>query len=157
MIEDYLTGIAFGILTRIVLGFTNYSKRLGLELSDTKEGTGFQNAITPPKFSWIATAIYGLSALFIFHGFVDLSTSTGFKYLGTYLGSMIIFGAIFFMPGKVSIFDKWFFKVIFNSMANRYADYKKSNDSERAKAMKFLLDRIKKIKGKKNLYLNYLD
>ena len=118
MIEDYLTGIAFGILTRIV----------------------------PPKFSWIATAIYGLSALYIFHGFVDLSTSTGFKYLGTYLGSMIIFGAIFFMPGKVSIFDKWFFKIIFNSMVNRYADYKQSNDTERAKAIKYLLDKIKKIK-----------
>jgi hypothetical protein len=49
------------------------------------------------------------------------------------------------MPGKKSIFDDLFFKITFSSMANRYADFKKSNDTERAKAMKFLLDRIKKL------------
>ena len=145
MLEDYFAGVLFGILTRIILGFTSYTKRLGLELSDTKEGTGFQNAITPPKFSWFATPIYILSAAFIFYSFADNSLSTALKYLGTYLGSLIVFGAVFFMPNKKSIFDDWFFKIIFSSMSNRYADFKKNNDTERAKAMKFLLDKIKKL------------
>tara|TARA_B110000977_G_C10936695_1_gene439253 strand:+ start:58 stop:501 length:444 start_codon:yes stop_codon:yes gene_type:complete len=147
VIDDYITGIVLGILTRILIGFTSQTKRIGIKISDTKEGTGFQNAITPPKFNWFATIIYGLSAIFIFYSFTDNSLSTGFKYTGTYLGSIILFGAVFFMPGKKSIFDDLFFKIIFNSTANRYADYKKSNDSERAKAMKYLLDRIKKING----------
>ena len=145
MIDDYITGIVLGILTRILIGFTSQTKRIGIKISDTKEGTGFQNAITPPKFNWFATIVYGLSAIFIFYSFTDNSLSIGFKYTGTYLGSMILFGAVFFMPGKKSIFDDLFFKIIFNSMANRYADYKKLNDSERAKAMKFLLDKIKKL------------
>jgi hypothetical protein len=145
MAEDYFAAVLFGILTRIIVAYSSFNKRLGIQISDTKEGTGFQDAITPPKFSWFATPVYVLSAAFIFYSFADNSLSTGFKYTGTYLGSMIIFGAVFFMPGKKSIFDDLFFKITFSSMANRYADYKKSNDSERAKAMKFLLDRIKKL------------
>ena len=145
MAEDYFAAVLFGILTRIVVGFSSFNKRLGIEISDTKEGTGFQNAITPPKFSWFAIPVYVLSAAFIFYSFTDNSLSTAFKYTGTYIGSMILFGAVFFMPGKKSIFDDLFFKITFSSMANRYADYKKSNDSERAKAMKFLLDKIKKL------------
>jgi len=146
MTEDYIIGIVLGILTRIILGFTSQTKRIGIKISDTKEGTGFQNAITPPKFNWFATIVYGLSAIFIFYSFVEQPLSLGLKYFGTYLGSVIVFGAIFFMPNKKSIFDKWFFKIILGSMNNRYIDFNKSNDTERAKAMKFLLDRIKKIK-----------
>ena len=146
MVEDYITALVLSILTRIVIGFTSHTKKIGLEISDTKEGTGFQNAITPPKFTWVATIVYGLSGLFIFYAFVEQSSSLGLKYLGTYLGGTILFGAIFFMPNKKSIFDDRFFKIILNSMTNRYEDYKRSKDGERAKAMKFLLDKIKKIK-----------
>jgi hypothetical protein len=146
MAEDYFAAVLFGILTRIVIGFSSFNKRLGIEISDTKEGTGFQDAITPPKFIiWFATPVYILSGAFIFYSFADNSLSTAFKYTGSYIGSMILFGAVFFMPGKKSIFDDLFFKITFSSMANRYADFKKSNDTERAKAMKFLLDRIKKL------------
>ena len=53
------------ILTRIILGFINYTKSLGLGLSNEKDGTGFQNAITPPWFSTLALIIYGFSIFFI--------------------------------------------------------------------------------------------
>ena len=112
MLVDHLTALGFGFVTRIILGFTNYTKALGLKLSDTKEGTGFQDAITPPKFFIIALIVYGLSVIFLVYGFTDNPISTGFTFLIIYIISLIITGAIFFMPNKASPFEKLFFKII---------------------------------------------
>ena len=49
---EYLIILTLGIFTRIILGFVNYTKSLGLELSNEKDGTGYQNAITPPFVSF---------------------------------------------------------------------------------------------------------
>mgnify|MGYP007000191823 len=41
MIIKYTIVLIFGILTRIILGFTNYIQSLGLQLSESKNGSGF--------------------------------------------------------------------------------------------------------------------
>ena len=79
---EYFIILALGILTRVILGFVNYTKSLGLELSNEKNGTGYQNAITPPLFPLIASTIYGLSLFVIISGFFERAFITGFIYLG---------------------------------------------------------------------------
>ena len=140
---EYFVVLTFGVLTRILLGFTNYTQSLGVELSNTKDGIDYQNAITPPAFSMIATIIYGLSLLSICFGFV-VSFTTGLIYLGIYLSSLIIVGAVFFRPGVLSPFAKPFYNIVLNSIVNRHADYKNNNDTVRAEAMGILLERFKK-------------
>ena len=140
---EYFVVLTFGVLTRILLGFTNYTQSLGVELSNTKDGIDYQNAITPPAFSMIATIIYGLSLLSICFGFV-VSFTTGLIYLGIYLSSLIIVGAVFFRPGVLSPFAKPFYNIVLNSIVNRHTDYKNNNDTARAEAMGILLERFKK-------------
>ena len=141
---EYFIILILGIFTRIILGFVNYTKSLGLELSNEKDGTGYQNAITPPLFPLIASTIYGLSLIVIFYGFFEYSFTTGLIYLGLYLLTLIIVGATLFKPNSLSPLAKPFYYIVLNSMVNRYANYKKNNDEVRAKAIEIVLEKFKK-------------
>lgn len=140
---EYFIILALGILTRVILGFVNYTKSLGLELSNEKNGTGYQNAITPPLFPLIASTIYGLSLFVIISGFFERAFITGFIYLGLYLLTLIIVGATLFRPNSLSPLAKPFYNIVLNSMVNRYANYKKKNDEVRAKAIEIVLEKFK--------------
>ena len=140
---EYFIILALGILTRVILGFVNYTKSLGLELSNEKNGTGYQNAITPPLFPLIASTIYGLSLFVIISGFFERAFVTGFIYLGLYLLTLIIVGATLFRPNSLSPLAKPFYHIVLNSMVNRYANYKKKNDEVRAKAIEIVLEKFK--------------
>ena len=140
---EYFIILALGILTRVILGFVNYTKSLGLELSNEKNGTGYQNAITPPLFPLIASTIYGLSLFVIISGFFERAFITGFIYLGLYLLTLIIVGATLFRPNSLSPLAKPFYNIVLNSMVNRYANYKKKNDEVRAKAIEIVIEKFK--------------
>ena len=140
---EYIIISTLGICTRIILGFVNYTKSLGLELSNEKDGTGYQNAITPPLFPLIASTIYGLSLFFIIAGFFEKSFMIGFAYLGLYLLTLIVVGATLFSPNSLSPLAKPFYHIVLNSMVNRYANYKKRNDEVRAKAIEKVLEKFK--------------
>ena len=140
---EYFIILALGILTRVILGFVNYTKSLGLELSNEKNGTGYQNAITPPLFPLIASTIYGLSLFVIISGFFERAFITGFIYLGLYLLTLIVVGATLFRPNSLSPLAKPFYNIVLNSMVNRYANYKKKNDEVRAKAIEIVLEKFK--------------
>ena len=140
---EYFIILALGILTRVILGFVNYTKSLGLELSNEKNGTGYQNAITPPLFPLIASTIYGLSLIVIISGFFERAFITGFIYLGLYLLTLIVVGATLFRPNSLSPLAKPFYHIVLNSMVNRYANYKKKNDEVRAKAIEIVLEKFK--------------
>ena len=86
---EYFIILTLGIFTRIILGFVNYTKSLGLELSNEKDGTGYQNAITPPLFPVIASVIYGLSLFVIISGFFDSSFMVLYIWLILYLSWFI--------------------------------------------------------------------
>ncbi len=140
---EYFIILALGIITRIILGFVNYTKSLGLELSNERDGTGYQNAITPPLFPIIASVIYGLSLFVIISGFFDSSFTTGFIYLGLYLLTLIVIGATLFKPNSLSPLAKPFYHIVLNSMINRYSNYKKNNDQVKAQAIEIVLERFK--------------
>ena len=140
---EYFIILTLGIFTRIILGFVNYTKSLGLELSNEKVGTGYQNAITPPLFPVIASTIYGLSLFFIISGFFKSALTTGFIYLGLYLLTLILVGATLFKPNSLSPLAKPFYYIVLSSMVNRYANYKKKNDEVRAKAIGVVLEKFK--------------
>lgn len=140
---EYFIILALGILTRVILGFVNYTKSLGLELSNEKNGTGYQNAITPPLFPLIASTIYGLSLFVIISGFFERAFITGFIYLGLYLLTLIVVGATLFRPNSLSPLAKPFYHIVLNSMVNRYANYKKKNDEVRAKAIEIVIEKFK--------------
>ena len=140
---EYFIILTLGIFTRIILGFVNYTKSLGLELSNEKVGTGYQNAITPPLFPVIASTIYGLSLFFIISGFFKSALTTGFIYLGLYLLILILVGATLFKPNSLSPLAKPFYYIVLSSMVNRYANYKKKNDEVRAQAIGVVLEKFK--------------
>tara|TARA_B100000575_G_scaffold88759_1_gene70350 strand:- start:71 stop:508 length:438 start_codon:yes stop_codon:yes gene_type:complete len=140
---EYFIILTLGIFTRIILGFVNYTKSLGLELSNEKDGTGYQNAITPPLFPIIASTIYGLSLFVLISGFFKSTLVTGFIYLGLYLLTLILVGATLFRPNSLSPLAKPFYHIVLNSMMNRHADYKKNNDEIKAQAIEIVLERFK--------------
>ena len=147
MIFDYAVLILVSILFRFDVGFRNFNKEVGLELSDTKAGTGYQNAITPPKLNWLSYAVYILFAIFLFNGFFDKnsgSMSLGFTVLGVIIGTAIISGVIMHPPNKPPLLKNFYLKTLYKSMTNRYADYKKNNDSVRADAMQMLIKKFEK-------------
>ncbi len=145
MILEYFIIFTLSILTRIILGFINYTKSLGLKLSNEKDGTGFQNAITPPWFSILALTIYALSLFFIISGFLKYSLTTGFLYLGIYFITLVIVGATFFRPNSLSPLAKPFYHIVLNSIVNRHANYIKENDKVRADTMKIVIDRFRDV------------
>ena len=145
MILEYFIIFTLSVLTRIILGFINYIKSLGLELSNNKDGTGFQNAITPPWFSILAFSIYGCSIFVIISGFIKYSLTTGFLYLGIYFLTLVIIGATLFKPNSLSPLAKPFYHIVLNSIVNRHANYTKKNDKIRADAMKIVMDRFKEV------------
>ena len=93
----------------------------------TKQGTGFQDAITPPKLNWLSYAVYGATGLTIFSAFADYSAKEGFIAIGIFIVTAIIFGAVMFPPKGPSRLDKFFLRTLFNSMVNRQANYEKNN------------------------------
>ena len=149
MDEGYLILILTGCLFRFDVGFRNFNKIIGLELSSTKQGTGYQDAITPPKLNWLSYAVYGVTGITIFSAFADYSTKEGFISIGVFAASAIIFGVIMFPPKGQSRLDKFFFKTLFNSMVNRLANYERDKDVNRAAAMRMLVNKFKNKYSKK--------
>ena len=145
MILEYLIIFALGILTRIILGFVNYTKSLGLELSNNTEGVGYQNAITPWWFPILAITIYGLSLFFIISGFLKGSLTIGFICISIYFFTLVIIGAILFKPNTLSPLARPFYHIVLNSIINRHANYKKRNDEDRAQAMATVLEKFKEV------------
>ena len=140
---EYFIILTLGIFTRIILGFVNYTKSLGLELSNEKRWCRIPNAITPPLFPVIASIIYGLSLFFIISGFFEVA----FKWF--YISWFILINsycnrATLFKPNSLSPLAKPFYHIVLNSMVNRYANYKKNGDEVRAKAIGVVIEKFKK-------------
>jgi hypothetical protein len=145
LISEYIFLILASVLFKFDVDFRSFIKEVGIELSDTKFGTGFQDAITPPKLNWLSFACYFIILGTIITAFIDRSISSGFVAIIVSLIVHVITGIIINPPGKSRIFKKFYFKTLYSSMVNRHADYKKENDNLRADVM-FML--IKKFEDK---------
>ena len=148
---DYLIVIILSIFLRFDVEFRNFNKEVGLELSSTKTGTGYQDAITPPKLNWLSIPVYIFLILILINAFFDKtgSISLGFTVLGIIIVTAVISGVILHPPKKPPILRKFYLKTLYKSMTNRYADYKKKNDHVRADAMQTLIKKFEKIYFKK--------
>ena len=117
-----------------------------MQLSTTKIGTGFQDAISPPKLTWVAFGIYILLAILLINAFFGESGSIvqGLIAIGVIFGTTIVTGVIIHPPSKEPVFEKFYLKILYNSMTNRYADYKKNNDNVRADAINILVKKFER-------------
>tara|TARA_B100000963_G_scaffold357416_1_gene379574 strand:- start:1041 stop:1484 length:444 start_codon:yes stop_codon:yes gene_type:complete len=143
MILEYFIIFTLSLLTRIILGFVNYTKSLALELSDNKDGTSFQNAITPSWFPALALSAYILSVFVIVSGFIKSSFVTGMIYLGIYFLTLIIVGVTLFKPNSLSPLAKLFYHIVLNSIVKKQINYKKKNDEVKAQTMETVLKKFK--------------
>ena len=65
---EFLSIIAFiaAIPFRLDIGFRNFNKEVGLELSSSKMGTGYQDAITPPKLNYVSYVFLAFKSFYNF-------------------------------------------------------------------------------------------
>jgi len=135
-----LASVAFGFDTEL----RTYTKIVGLELSATKTGTGYQDAITPREWNVIFVSSIAVSLTIIIIAFIYGSVGTGFvciaiAYFGPIVTRMIITPA-----GKETILKDFILRYLFASMNRRYKKYKKQNDNAKADAMNGLIQKFKK-------------
>ncbi|MFC1679035.1 hypothetical protein ACFL2T_02365 [Elusimicrobiota bacterium] len=134
----YLVSLAvLAILLGYNLSFTGATLHMGRQLSGTDEGTGLQDAITPPASSHLAILLYSaclmlIGAGFYFHGILI----GGGGALGLFVGATIFKVAACPKPDS-----DHFRRLILSSMMRRYADYRRDNDESRASALAALLNR----------------
>lgn len=134
LIFMYLASLAFGC----VLRFTEATLSIGRSLSNAGTPTGYQDAITPPRFSTIAFSVYAWCLGGIIFGFWQFGWIAGF---GITLGFFVTvaINRVLILPKKDS---KHFRRLIVHSMSNRHADYLKSGDTLRASIMAELLEEL---------------
>ena len=134
LIVVYAFSLAFGY----VLAFTNATLALGKSLSDANTPTGYQDAITPPRFSHFAMLVYiGIFAA-VAYGWWVYGWLTG---LGVTVGVFVVTAVnkLLLLPKSDS---NHFRRIIVHSMMNRHADYVKAADELRASAMARLLEKL---------------
>lgn len=134
LILMYLAALALGY----VLRFTQATLALGRSLSEAGTPTGYQDAITPPRFSAFAFTVYALCLGGIIYGFWRFGWLRGACISAGFLVALGINGALL-LPKKGS---EHFRRLILGSMIRRHADYLKSGDTLRASAMAMLLEKL---------------
>ena len=148
MLSEYIILIFASILWRIDIDFRELNKKIGLELSTSKVGTGLQDAITPPRLNWLSYFIYFvLIASFITAFFDRGGWKTALICLGVVIATMVISGVILRsnIPNKEPMLKNFYFRILFNSIVNRHANFVKNNDKLRADAMGDIVKKFKKI------------
>ena len=151
LILEYLFLVLISILIRFDIDFRSFIREVGLELSDNKFASGYQDAISPPKLTWLSIVCYLIFFGTIISLFFYKSVILGIFCIFIVLIIQVITGTIIHPPRKTRIFEKFYLRILYSSMVNRYADYKKENDNVRANAINIL---IKKFENKFTIELN---
>lgn len=130
----YFVSLALGY----VLAFTGATLSIGRSLSDAGTATGYQDAITPPRFSTFAIAIYIICAGGLIFSSWRYGWLTG---LGVTIGFLFVvaLNKVLILPKSDS---EYFRNIIIRSMIKRHADYLKTDDTLRASVMGQLLEKL---------------
>lgn len=141
----YAVVVLLGFLFRYNLRLTEATRTIGTAISETDSKTGFQDAITPPDSKW--TIVGTWLAIVVVFAFTVYEFGWGVAgiALAVFVVVAVIAGAAF-VPKPESAH---FVRRIYQSMANRYADFQKSGDTVRAEAMKELIDKVEARYGDK--------
>lgn len=134
LVAMYLVSLALGY----VLAFTSTTLMVGRSLSDTGVGRGYQDAVTPPRFSTIAMLVYAPTLGGVIYGFWTFDWQIG---IGIVIGLLVAtrLNMALFLPKENG---EHFRKLIILSMINRHADFLKSGDVLRASVMAELLAKL---------------
>lgn len=120
-----------------VLLFTESTLILGIALSDTKVGSGFQDVITPPsRANFHLAAYFGPFAIATFVGWRS-GTLSGLGILVAMFLAVTIAKRLLRQAGR-----HHFTTQIVQSMGRRYAEYVKNGDPVRAQMMGELLQKM---------------
>ena len=121
-----------------VLAFIGATLIIGRSLSDASTPTGYQDAITPPRFSTFAIAVYVATLVGIIYGWWKFGWLLG---LGVTIGFwvMVVVNKVVLLPKSDS---EHFRRIIVHSMIHRHANYLKTGDALRASAMAGLLEKL---------------
>ncbi len=130
----FLISLALGY----VLAFTGATLSIGRSLSDDVTPTGYQDAITPPKFSTFAIAVSIICAGGLIYGFWKFGWLAGFAIIIGFFFAVVI-NKVIILPKSDS---DHFRKIIIHSMINRHADFLRAGDTLRASAMEMLLKKL---------------
>jgi hypothetical protein len=128
----YFASLALGY----VLAFTGATLSIGRSLSDS--GTPTQDAITPPRFSTFAIAVYIICAGGLIYGFWRFGWLVGFGIIIGFFFAVAL-NKLLILPKSHS---EHFRKIIIHSMIDRHADYLKAGDTLRASAMGMLIEKL---------------
>ena len=134
LISMYFASLALGY----ILNFTAATLAIGRSLSTADTPTGFQDAITPPRFSTFAVGIYVLFLGGLIFGFWAFGWLIGLGVVIGFFVSVVLTKAMLLPKSD----GEHFRKVIVHSMINRHADYVKAGDTLRALAMGELLAKL---------------
>lgn len=134
LILMYLVSLALGY----VLAFTQATLFIGRELSDAGTPTGYQDAITPPRFTTFAILVYALCLVGVSYGIWTFGWLTGLGVtFGLLLATSVNLALI--LPKKDS---QHFRGLVVHSLINRNADYLRFGDTLRASVIAELLDKL---------------
>ena len=130
----YFTSLALGY----VLAFTGATLSIGRSLSDAGTPTGYQDAITPPRFSTFAIVVYIICAGGLIYGFWRFGWLAG---IGTIIAFVFVvaLNKVILLPKSES---EHFRKIVIHSMINRHANYLKAGDTLLASTMGMLLEKL---------------
>lgn len=134
LVSIYFASLALGY----VLAFTGATLSIGRSLSDYGMPTGYQDAITPPRFSTFAIVVYIACAGGLIYGFWRFGWLIGFGVIIGFFFAVVL-NKVFILPKSHS---EHFRKIIIHSMINRQADYIKTGDTLRASAIGMLLEKL---------------
>ena len=130
----YLASLALGY----ILAFTTATLSIGRALSDSGTPTGYQDAITPPRFSIFAISVYIICAAGLIFGFWKFGWFAGFGITFGFL-LVVTLDKVLILPKSNS---EHFRNIIIRSMIKRHADYIKAGDRLRASAIGLLLGKL---------------
>ena len=135
--------VAVAVIFRFNLGRTEACKVVGLEISDVKQGTGFQDAVTPPWSAYIAIGTWIAIVSLVGVMFWSFGAVKGGLAVAVIVVVSILAGLLV-VPKPMSRF--WVSR-IYHSMVKREAAYRKNNDHMRADAVRGLRLRIEERLG----------
>jgi len=121
-----------------IFEFTGATLAIGRSLSDTGIPRGYQDAITPPRFSSLALLVYATSLVGVGYGFWEFGGLNGLGIAVGFLVSTSVNKALL-VPKSDS---QHFRNLIVHSMMNRHADYLRAGDSLRSSVMAELLEKL---------------
>ena len=138
----YVAVVVIAAIIRYMRGLSQGCLFIGKAIAETETETGFQfqDGVTPAMSNNLALVTWGVAIALIGYGFWQFGVATGAIGIGIFIPTVIVFGALV-VPHPNS---KHFVQIIYHSLADRGANYAKTNDLTRSEATAMLVSSIER-------------